>query len=567
MLRRFDEVDSAQEISSIFGDLGDFKSSTQGVSKLNDSFESTFMAPGGSEESLNSQNSFYEEFRQNKPKMMTLQLPRAMKNSVPLRQVSAPRPVSILQTTFLPDDEGNYNLPKKLTPTSVKRSSESSLLSVQESKVTKGTKGSKGSKTQKTDDLSELENQILKKDALIETLRMRVAKMVDELESTHRKVAFSRGGGEEIREIKLKCEAYEKKILGFERREKELEGILLSKEKEITCLNSQSLLSRTENDENKGKIFRLETEILAAKQKFSQLEGLNLSLQARVDSANKALELNTTKLIQAEKEVSSSITLKRTIDENNLTIYKLTKQLQDAQETSANGQKLLIDSQANYDSLSKSHHNLTSKLQSLEDQLSKIDQSIRSPLQERRDLFNLANTSEPPPKPLERQFTFNHLAENTRPVHKKSHSINACSKSILREIMEVLDLGNSYEIIPSIKKLTLTHPEKKLVKKLTGFVRDCVFRDTREVTPGQVWRLVKKVFEDYASIVKNLQLPDLASIRQCIGEGNWPEKISTLTHEHKILRDLLSKLRHKLKIPVSATVSEIELAISSIRIT
>lgn len=569
MLRRFDELDSAQDISSIFEDLGDFKSSTQMVSKLNDSFESTFMAPVGSEISFNSQNSFYEEIRNNKPRMMTLQLPRTMKNSVPLRQASAPRPVSILQTTFLPDDAGNYNLPKKLTPNSIKRSSENSLSSNNVSKVSEAinnvSKVSEAIKIQKVDDLSELENQILKKDALIETLRTRVAKMVDELENTHRKIAFSKGGSEEIREIKQKCEAYEKKIQGFASREKELEGNLVAREKEISNLNSQVHLVKTENDENKAKIFRIETELLAARQKISQLEGINLSLQARVDSANKALELSTNKLYQAEKESNLSMSLKRTIEENNLTIHKLTKQLGDAQDTSANVQKLLIDSQTNYDSLLKSHNSLTSKLQSLEDQLSKIDQSIRVPLQERKDRHSFSNTSETP-KVLERQFTFNN-GENLKPIHKKSHSINSCSKSILREIMEVLEIGNSYEIIPSIKKLSLNHTEKKLVKKLTGFVRDCVFRDTREVTPGQVWRLIKKVFEDYASIVKYLQLDDINTIRQCLGEGNWADKISTLTHEHKILRDLLFKLRQKLKIPVSATVSEIELAISSIRIS
>lgn len=563
MLRRFDDADSGPDISSI-SELGDFKSSTQLVSKLNDSFESTFMGPAGSEISLSSQNSFYEENEKKKPRMLTLQLPRAMKNSVPLRQSSVPRPVTVLKTVFLPDDTGNCNMPKKLTPNTIKKSTENSFFSYKEDFSETNIK-------KNSIELSDLENQLIKKDALIETLRTRVAKMVEELENTHRKIAFSKGGNEEIKELKQKCEAYEKKINNLGAKDKEVEGKLTKKDMEISNLTSDLNTIKVENDGNKGKIFRLESELAALKQKNTQLEGLNSSLQARIDSSTKALELSSSKLSQAENEARFAVNFKKTqetefkktIDENYQTIQTLSKQLQDSEDNSKNIQKLLNDSQNKYDSLSKTHANLTNKLQSLEEQLSKIDQSIRAPLQERKDFQNFSFVAETP-KVIERQFTFN--GENLRQGHKKSHSISSCSKSILREIMEVLEVGNSYEIIPCIKKLGLNHAEKKLVKKLTGFVRDCVFRDSRDVTPGQVWRLIKKVFEDYAALVKCFQISDISSVRQCLGDGNWAEKISTLTQEHKILRELLGKLRQKLKIPLTATVSEIELAISSIRL-
>lgn len=561
MLRRFEEVDSGPDVSSI-SEIGDFKSSTQLVSKLNDSFESTFMGPTGSEISLTSQNSFYEESEKKKPRTLTLQLPRAMKNSVPLRQSSVPRPVTVLKTVFLPDDTGNCNMPKKLTPNSLKKPSETSFFSFKETSPSTSLKKA-------PPDLSDLENQLIKKDALIETLRTRVAKMVEELENTHRKIAFSKGGSEELKELRQKCEGYEKKLAILGSKDKEQEAKLIKKDLEISNLTSELNAIKLENDGSKGRFFRLESELTAVKLKNSQLEGLNTSLQAQVSSSTKALELSASKLTQAENEARFAVNFKKTqetefkktIDDNLQTIQILSKQLQDSEDNSKNLQKLLSDSQNKYDSLNRTHAGLTSKLQALEEQLSSIDRSIRVPLQERKDQ-NFSFVAETP-KVIERQFTFN-TGENFR--HKKSHSISSCSKSILREVMEVLEVGNSYEIIPCIRKLSLSHAEKKLVKKLTGFVRDCVFRDSRKVSPGQVWRLIKKVFEDYAALVKCFQISDINSVRQCLGDGNWAEKISTLTQEHKILRELLSKLRQKLKIPLTATVSEIELAISSIRL-
>jgi hypothetical protein len=584
MLGRFDESGSAAEVSSVSGEIFEFKSGTGHLNKLNDSFESSFLAPNGSENSFVSLNSIYDESERYKNKNLTLNAPLTAKHSTPLRQTfSTPRPVSILKTTFLPDDASNYDFPKKINTSRITKTTETKTqINNKEVKaeIVKVPSMKEIEPLRETQKINDLENQILKKDSLIETLRTRVAKMVDELEEAHRKKTYSRNAhvdDERVLELTRKCEEYERKIQAFSVKEREIDSQVDLKNRENQNLVVELRARQAEAENFKLKAVKLESEIASFKEKNSDLKDENTNLKEKIESLNHTLNYVNSKKNEFEQELRKIEVVKKSLDheirkieeESKRSISTLTQQLFVSQSEVKNFQVLLKNSQENYESLNRSHTTLTSKLQNLESHLGKIDETLRVPLQERKERFSLQDHSETP-KVLERQFTFN-ACENCLPKssHKKSHSSSSCSKSILRELQDLLEVSSSFEIIPTLKRRltsSLATCEKKLLKKLSILVKECIFRESsKEVSFGQIWRVIKKVFEDYSIFLRHFQTSDLSAMRSSLGEGKWCEKILTLVQEHKILREILGKLRVKLRLPITSTAADIETAIQSIR--
>lgn len=564
MLRKFDDSGSGPEASSVFCEDYEYKSSTNINSKLNDSFDSSFLIPNGSELSFNSQDLEYEP---TEPKPAPLRVPMTTKNqSYKKHSIPASRPVSILKTTFLPDDASNYDFPKKIdTKPPIHHSVKHEEKKVSEPNEYKNTGDSK---------ISELENMIIKKDSLIETLRTRVAKMVDELEEVNRKKnIFKFNDNGKIDELGKKCEEYEKIVQGFGFKEKEYGFLVEAKSKENSDLANELKAKQGENECYRVKIVKLENELELVRDKNN---ALSLSI-SQIRTQKTELEQEVARLEILKNSQTNEFKILQ--EDLNRTISSLNHQLAMGQNESKNYQALLKDSQNNYDVLNRSYQLLSNKLQNLENQLGKIDECFRLPLQERKERHSQPTVETP--KVLERQFTFNGC-ENCMPKagHKKSHSSTSCSKNILREIIDVLEVSTSFEVIPAIKKLmaqpirlnqtggNMSTSDKKLIKKLNSLVKDCLSTDpSKEISASQIWRVVKKVFEDYSILLRHFTTSDMSLLRTLLGEGKWSEKITTLVQEHKILRDLFGKLRIKLKLPVNSTVSEIESAIQLIRST
>ena len=279
MLGKYEETEDNHEISSIVGDHLEYKSSTQAVHKVHDSFDSSFFIRNESDLSFISQTSVDEGFNAN-PKLNTYQLPKRNMQKPPQANSGILRPASILKTTFLSEDAMNYNLPKKYSGVNEKKKNqiltEISTFSVSEQSfpieksindikyTDENQKGYENS--EQSAKICELENQILKKDALIETLRTRVSKMVQELEETHRRVSAAKynindDNNAKIQQLIHKCEEYEAQIYQYQIKEKEITQVLSKKEQEINCIDRETKLRKNETDFMTEKIQKLEIEL------------------------------------------------------------------------------------------------------------------------------------------------------------------------------------------------------------------------------------------------------------------------------------------------------------------
>ena len=539
MLRRFDDIEDNHEISSIAPEPLEYKSSTQILHKANDSFDSSFFIKHGSDTSFVSQISIDESYAP-KSKLSTYQMPkkiRSKKNS--FAETLMVRPASVLKTTFLIEDAMNYNFPKKApqpkelpqvrdtTEISYSYSSDKHLTIDKSPRsisfIDDNTKIHENK--QQSEKVIELENQIMKKDALIETLRTRVAKMVQELEETHRRVSAAKNNLNEdymlkIQQLTKRCEDYETKLQESQAREKEANQTLSRRDHELSLINKEAKESKNGIDMKLDRISSLEATLRKSEESRVQLEKMNESLQIKFENSNKGLELSTSHKIHLEKEVARLENVKRTqenemrimMEENQKNISNLSKKLEETKEESKYYQQQSKETNINYDSLNKNYSLLNSKLFAVEEKLNKLDTMKLSNLEQSRTSILDSNEASSKIDDDFQHFTFHGTRETSADrthksckYHRKSQSISSSFRVLIKEIMEIIGVDNIFDIIPELKKFIITRKEKKLVRKLGSLVKECFCQDrpNRDVTPAHIWRCIKRIFEEYAVLKKN----------------------------------------------------------------
>lgn len=561
MLRRFDDIEDPQEISSIVQEPLEYKLSSQIAHKQNDSFDSSFFVKHGSDSSFISQIS-YEEGP--KSKLSTYQIvknPQVHKSFT--SESSILRPMSILKTTFLSEDAANYNFPKKMptkNPNPIRTITESSEKTDQSLSKSKEISDEKSELFEK---INNLENTILKKDALIETLRGRVGKMVQELEETHRRVALAKNNLNEdyilkIQQLTKKCEDYEN-----------------GQEKENFMRKDQERDVRMRNSELESKVRELEKMLKKGEDSKGHVEKMNENLKLKLENADKALDMAVSHKKHLEQEVIRLEVVKRTYEhemkvvaeENQKNVASLSKKLEETAEEARFYQQQTKETGSNYDTLNKNHSLLSSKLLTLEEKLNQLD-SLKFP-EANRTKFS-QNESKIIKDLDSHHFTFHDFQDSQMGLqrncnhHRKSKSISASFRTLVKEIMEILGVSNVFEIVPVVKNLFLSQKEKKLVKKMKSLVKECFSQDrlSRDITPAHVWKCIKRIFEDYANLKKLNSESEIKLIKQYLGENNIGQKIAGLCQELKMLHGLTGKIKNKYKLPASASIHEMELALN-----
>ncbi|OMJ91212.1 hypothetical protein SteCoe_6281 [Stentor coeruleus] len=597
MIRKFDDSEDNPDLSSIIAEPVEYKSNNLAVHKIQDSFESSFLVRNGSESSFISQISNDDPYGMN-AKPYALQVLKPYKKSHPLRQeFPQGRPASILKTTFLSEDTVNYNFPKRVEdPLISERKKTKSFIdnsSFTSHTILKSDKNPKFAdensmfiipKDPSSTKIEDIQNQLLKKDALIETLRMRIAKMVQELEETHRRISNIKKSENDdlIKKVHIlssKCEEYEKRTQELITREEDLCLIISKKEQELNYIEKNKQVSKYDYDKKCEIIHKLENELQKSEDTRKHMEKYNENFQIKLDNINKALEISNNHKNHLEQEVIRLEIIKRTqenemkviIDENQKSVGGLTKRLEEALEESKKYQRLHQEVVIKYENLTRDHETLSMKLESFEEKLNQLDK-IGTLAEKEHHLRSQSSKirTEKPPSPhtsdLERQFTFQNVKERASDIsfntaHKKTNSSPCSLRNLIREIMELLGVTNCFEIIPEIKKTISNKKEKKLVRKLSSLVRECFAQDrNKDVTPAQIWRLIKKIFEDYASLKKTGN-SDMNLIRQYLGDTNVVERVASLCQENKFLQTFIGKIRYKMRLQPTAPINEIEAAL------
>lgn len=597
MIRKFDDSEDNPDLSSIIAEPVEYKSNTLAVHKIQDSFESSFLVRNGSESSFISQISNDDPYAMN-AKPYALQVLKPHKKSHPLRQeFPQGRPASILKTTFLSEDTVNYNFPKRAeAPVATERKKSKSFIN--DTSFTSHTVKNSDKKLKFADEnsmfnipkdpgstnIEDMSNQLLKKDALIETLRMRVAKMVQELEETHRRIANTKNSANDdlIKKVHIltsKCEEYEKRTQELISREEDLCLIISKKEQELKYIEKEKQTSKYDHEKIREVIHKLENELQKSEDSRKHIEKYNENLQIKFDNINKALEISNNHKNHLEQEVIRLEIIKRTqenemkviIDENQKSVGALTKRLDEALEESKKYQRLHQEVLVKYNNLARDHEELSMKLESFEEKLNQLDKigtlaEKEHHARSQSSKIRAEKPASPKTNDLERQFTFQNVKERTSDIsfnaaHKKTNSSPCSLRNLIREIMELLEVTNCFEIIPEIKKTISSKKEKKLVRKLASLVRECFAQDrNKEVTPAQIWRLIKKIFEDYASLKKSGN-SDMNLIRQYLGDANVVERVASLCQENKFLQVFIGKIRYKMRLQPTAPINEIEAAL------
>ena len=618
MLRKFEEFGNNPEVSSIIAEPLEYKSTTQNLHKINDSFESSILIKNGSDSSFISQISLDDGFLPSS-KLNVYKISKPVQSTKHSRVNSiGNRPASILKTTFLSEDAGNYNFPKKVIIVDPKdqkheknfevlknpENSESQLLKLQEVRIIDENKNCETYEKNKKyenyenienyknyenyenyenfknyesyksyenhenkenfEKISELENQILKKDALIETLRSRVSKIVQELEETHKKVSknpTSEDTQEKLKELSKKNQIHEDQIFELKKQEKDLSSIILKKDQEIHFLDKELKLKKNDLDLHLQKIEILELELKKSEDSKAHIEKMKDHLQIKLENSNNALEMSNSLKIHLEQEVKRLESEKKTqenemklaIEENPKQLANLSKKYEDISEESKHYQKLFKEASDRYETLTKDHFELRNKLQSLEEKFYQIEfHQFPRKKDHCRSISNHV-TSE------DSKFYHNMSDPFSKITDKKKSS---STKALFKEIMDILSVNHIVEVIPTIKKNLLSQKEKKLIAKLKNLVRECFLQDRngKDASPAYIWKVVKKVFEEFA-VLKKAGYAEINMIKGLLGEGNLAEKVAGVCQELKVLHSFAVKIRQKLKLPHSASISEIEAAL------
>lgn len=591
MYRLYEESDSNLENSSLSMENIELRFNPSQIHVQPDSFDSLSNIRYGSDTSFIS-ISYQEE---NKP------VKKPALSSKPLRQPNRlSRPLSILKTTFLEDDSINYDLPKRLTPdrlsmkqyshhrdtsyisenkeftpSHVHKDSTGTCQSAKNTRYAELTFKSPKILPESEEKISNLENTIIKKDALIETLRTRIVKMVEELEETHKKLNNNKSSVVDdlkIIDLQSRCQDFEARLIGAASKEKELNLFLDKKDEEINLLTRELRSQRLDFDGKSELIRKLENELDHYKQKIQHLEAINENLKIKVESSMKAVEISSNHKNHIEQEVVRLEVFKRNhenemnliMQENSKSLENLRKKYEDSVEEGKNYQRLLKDAEFNYETLKGNNSNLYKKLQYLEEQLRNIDQSIRIPLKEKQERSNSSNNLLKNDKSNEKFINKNHKTCETCERTDKSFRGLREQDEIIQQVMEILKVGQSFEIIPNLKRNLAGAKEKKLVKKICRLIKDCLNRDEKgELSCGQAWRIIKRVFEDYAKLVKDPQNIELKAIKQQLGEENCVSKVSFIVQENKKMKEILAVVKKKLRLSASSSLYELESAIGS----
>ncbi|OMJ67922.1 hypothetical protein SteCoe_34778 [Stentor coeruleus] len=598
MIRKFDDSEDNPDLSSIIAEPVEYKSNTLAVHKIQDSFDSSFLVRNGSESSFISQISNDDPYGMN-AKPYALQVLKPYKKSHPLRQeFPQGRPASILKTTFLSEDTTNYNIPRLEVEDQVISERKKTKSFIDNSSFTSHTILKSDNKPKFADEnsmfstpkdlcstkIEDMKNQIIKKDALIETLRMRIGKMVQELEETHRRISNIKKSENDdlIKKVQIltsKCEEYEKRTQEFRVREEDLCLIISKKEQELNYIEKDKQTSKYDYDKKLEIIQKLENALQKSEDNKKDMDKYNENLQVKLDNINKALEISNNHKNHLEQEVIRLEIIKRTqeneikviIDENYKSVRALTKKLDEALEESKKYQRLHEEVVVKYDILARDHETLSIKLESFEEKLNQLDKigtlaEKEHHIRSQSSKIRAEKPANPHTNDIERQFTFQNIKERTSDIsfnttHKKTNSSPYSLRNLIREIMELLEVTNCFEIIPEIKKTISSKKEKKLVRKLANLVRECFAQDrNKDVTPAQIWRLIKKIFEDYASLKKTGN-SDMNLIRQYLGDTNVVERVANLCQENKFLQVFIGKIRYKLRLQPTASINEIEAAL------
>lgn len=534
-MNKYEEFDSNREFSSISIDNFEFKITPQQVKHISDSFDSLAIVRNESDNSFISQVSGFEDYSHK----VNL---KPAKSCTPLRQaVSLSRPLSILKTTFLDDESPlKYNLPKKLPPDLPKTREKSESVKNSERLECKSKQLSN-----REEKFSELENQIIKKDALIETLRTRVVKMVEELEETKRKVNLNRVSVIDeckILDLQGKCEELENKLQSFQSKEKELNLCLDKKDEEIQILTKELKSMRLELDQANDSSKKLQIDLAHTRQSRESYEKMVESLKIKLETSSKAIEFSSSHKTHLEQEVVRLEVLKRAhenemkviIEENSKSLKALTKKNEDLNGELIKYQKLWNDSERAHEGIQSNNSKLTQRLEYLEKQLGKIDRSFRVPLREKQGFNNFDDK-------VNGKGT-DYLCRGCLEMGEGKRNWEGFGGNkglFVKDVLGGLGVDNEDDAIKAIKRLSLNGKEKKLIKKIMALVKQCLDKDKNaDISCAQIWRIIKKVFEEYARMVQEYG-NEIKVLRQYFGQSGLVDKLIAMSQENKRMKEEL----------------------------
>lgn len=426
------------------------------------------------------------------------------------------------------------------------------------------------------DKIRDLENQITKKDSLIETLRIRVSKMVQELEETHTKLKaiVIDDSSLKIQQLTKKCENYQEQIRKYESREKDILNMNTQKEQEFIAIDKEIKQKKNEIESKSHKIEFLETELKKSNDAYRNLEKIYENLQIKLENTANALDLANSHRNHLEQEVVRLEIVKRTqenemkviLEENPKQAKVFNKKLEEANEEIKSYQQKLSESSLKLESLNNDYIEINQKLLLLEKKRS--SQETNNSKSHSRSISSYVpadNKLYYSKIGLDRHFTFQGPEPIPNHHHQSRHKGSSSVKAYLKEIMDLLNLDDMNEIIPAIKKQRVNKKEKKLVRKLASLINECFSQDKndREIPPAKIWKVVKKVFEEYAALQK-YNMSEINLIKHYLGDGNIVENISNICQELKLLNAFVSKVKNKLNLPSSASFTELENAIGTI---
>ena len=546
-MNKYEEFDSNREFSSISIENFEFKITPQQVRHISDSFDSSAIVRNESDNSFISQVSGFEDYAHK----VSL---KPAKSCTPLRQApSLSRPLSVLKTTFLDDGSPRssfkYSLPKKLPPDipRIKGGKKKSESGKESERLEHSFK--QVSSREEEGRLSELENQVVKKDALIETLRSRVVKMVEELEETKRKVNLNRASVVEeckVLNLRNRCEDLESQIQSFQSKEKEMNLYLDKKDEEVQILTKELKSMRGELDQANDSCKKLQIDLTHTRQSRESYEKMVENLKMKLDTSSKAIEFSSSHKTHLEQEVVRLEILKRAhenemnlvMEENSKGLKGLTRKNEELSQEVVKYQKLWNESVKAHEGIQTSNSKLTQRLEHLESQLGKIDKSFRVPLREKQGTSNLNGFDD-----KVNAKGGEYLCQGCLEVREGKRNREGCGGDsrvfFVKEVFEGLGVDSEDEAIKAIRRLALNGKEKKLIKKVVALVKQCLDKEKNaEISCTQIWRIIKKVFEEYARMVQEYG-NEIKVLRQYFGQIGLVDKLIAMSQENKRMKEAM----------------------------
>ena len=151
----------------------------------------------------------------------------------------------------------------------------------------------------------------------------------------------------------------------------------------------------------------------------------------------------------------------------------------------------------------------------------------------------------------------------TRDMIRKDRSQHS-SRHIVREVMKVLEVQQSEELLPCIESIYKQHKQfsqsQDFLQRLQAIVTACSPREAFPEPPtlSQMWKWIRRLVEEYMNLRKGPEILDkVMGVLRVRNSGDVVRTVERLAYDYEQLHIGVSQMKAKLRLPLSADISRL----------